>query len=48
VAFFFGEEVATVGDEEAEVAGAGLVDAGEIDLVQNAVADGEPDFAVLV
>jgi len=33
--FSSGEEVATVGDEEAEVAGAGLVDAGEIDLVQN-------------
>jgi hypothetical protein len=37
VAFLFGEELATVGDNESEIAGAGLVHAGKIDLIKNAM-----------
>jgi hypothetical protein len=48
VALFFGEEIAAVGDDESQVAGAGLVDAGKVDFVEDAVTQGEPDFAVLV
>ena len=33
MAFLFGEELTTVGDNQAEVAGAGLVDTGEIDFI---------------
>src|SRR5579859_2950839 len=45
IALFFGEEAVAVGDDEAEVAGAGLVDARIVDFVQDAVAEGEPDAA---
>lgn len=48
VALFFGEEVASVGDEETEVTGAGLIDPRKIDFVQDAVTNGEPDLTVLV
>ena len=48
VALLFGKEIAAVGDDESHVARAGLVDAGEVDFVQNAVTQREPDFAVLV
>jgi hypothetical protein len=48
VAFFLGKEIASVGDDQAQVAGASLVNAGKVDFVQNAVAGGEPDLAVLV
>jgi hypothetical protein len=37
VAFLFGEELATVGDNESEVSGAGLVHPGKIDLIENAM-----------
>ena len=46
--FFLGEEVPSVGDDEAEVASASLIDPREVNLIQNAVAGGEPDLAVLV
>jgi hypothetical protein len=45
VALFLGEEAGAVGDDQAEVADAGLVHAGVVDLVQDAVADGEPHAA---
>src|SRR5262249_46878867 len=45
VALLLGEEALTVGDDEAEIPGAGLVDAGIIDLVEDAVADREPNPA---
>ena len=48
VALLLGEEIVAVGDDESHVAGTGLVDAGKVNLVQNAVTQGEPDFAVLV
>jgi hypothetical protein len=37
MAFLFGEELTTIGDNQAEVAGAGLVHAGKIDLIENAM-----------
>ena len=46
IALFLGEIVAPIGDDEAEIAGAGVVDAGIIDLVEDAVAEGEPDPAL--
>ena len=45
VTLHLGEEARAVGDDQAEVANAGLIDARVIDLVENAVADGEPDAA---
>jgi hypothetical protein len=39
----FGNKILTVGYDEAQIACAGLVYAGVIDFVQNAVADSEPD-----
>src|SRR5579871_837488 len=45
VALLLGEEARAVGHDQAEVANAGLVDAGIIDLIEDAVADGEPDAA---
>ena len=45
VALFFGEIAVRPGDEKAEIAGAGGVDAGIVDLVENAVAEGEPQPA---
>ncbi len=46
--FLFGEVFASIRHDEAEVAGAGLVDAGEIDLVENAVTKREPNPAVKI
>src|ERR1700733_6919499 len=48
VAFFFREEIATIGDHESEVAGAGLVDPREIYFIDNSVTNGEPHLAMLV
>ena len=48
MAFLFGEKRAAVGDNQAEVAGTGLVHAGKIDLIENAMTQGEPDPAVQV
>jgi hypothetical protein len=45
VALLLGEEAGTVGDDEAEVTGAGLIDARIVDLVEDAVAEREPDAA---
>jgi hypothetical protein len=45
---FFGEEAMTVGDDQAEVAGAGLVHPGKINLIENAVTQREPNPAVEV
>ena len=48
VALLFGEKAGAVGDDQTLVAGASLVHAWEIDLVQDAMAQGEPYPAVLV
>ena len=45
IALLLGEETLSVRDDQAEVADAGLIDARIVDLVENAVADGEPDAA---
>src|SRR5208283_3760173 len=45
---FLGEEVAPIGDDEAQIAYARLVDSGEIDFIHDSVAEREPDLAVLV
>ena len=37
MALFFGEVAVTVSNDESEIAGAGLIDARKIDLVENAV-----------
>ena len=45
VAFFFAAEGFAVGEEEFHVAGLGAIDGGVVDLVEDAVGDGEPDAA---
>ena len=45
VALFLGEIAVRAGDDEAEIAGTGGVDARPVDLVQDAVAEREPDAA---
>ena len=45
VALLLGEEAIAVGDDQAEVARARLIDARIVDLVQDAVAEREPDAA---
>jgi hypothetical protein len=45
MAFLFGEELLTVGDYQAEVAGAGLIQPREIDLIENPVTQREPNPA---
>ena len=45
VALLLGEEAIVAGDDQAEVARAGLIDARIVDLVQDAVAEREPDAA---
>jgi len=42
MALLFGEKPAAIGDDQTEVASAGLIDAGKIDLIENAVAEREP------
>src|SRR5690349_8219108 len=42
---FFREIIAAIGDDEAEIAGAGIIDAWVINLVQDAVAERVPDAA---
>ena len=46
--FLFGKEFTTVGDDQAKVAGAGLIDSRIIDLVQDAVTERKPNLAVEV
>ena len=48
VALFFGEKIATVGDDKSHVAGASLIDSRKINFIENSVAQREPDFALLV
>ncbi len=48
MALFLGKKLMAVSDNQAEVAGAGLIHAGKIDFVENAVTQGEPDAAVEV
>jgi hypothetical protein len=48
MAFFLGEEFAPISNQESHIAGAGLIDAREIDFVENAVAQCEPNLTVLV
>ena len=45
VAAFFMEESLAIGDEELHVADLRAVDGGAVNLVEDAVRDGEPDFA---
>ena len=47
VALDLGEESIPVGDDEPEVANAGLVNTWIVDLIDDAVTDGEPDSATL-
>src|SRR5258708_21041491 len=44
--FIFREEVSAVGDNQAEVAGAGLVNTGKISLIEDAMTESEPNPAV--
>ena len=46
--FLFREEVAAIGHNESQVACAGLINAREVDLIEDPVTDGEPYFAVLI
>lgn len=46
MALLFGEKIAAVGDNEAEVASARLVDARVIDFIEDPVAESEPDTAM--
>ena len=46
MALLLRDETAAIGDDEAQVAGAGLVHAWIVDLVEDAVAHGEPDAAL--
>ena len=48
MSLLLGEESAAVGDNQAEVAGAGLIDSGEIDFIENAMTQREPNPAVEV
>ena len=43
-----GKKGLAIGDNEAEIARAGLIDPGKIHFIQNAVAQRKPDLAVLV
>ena len=47
VAFLLGEEIRSVRDDQPHVADAGLVDAGVIYLVEDSVAQREPDVALV-
>src|SRR6185437_12272067 len=46
MAFLFLEIIATIGNDEAEIARASIIDARVIDLIENAVAEGVPDAAL--
>src|SRR5258705_11793480 len=48
VAFFFGEVVSSVSDDQSEMAGARLIKAGKIEFIEDAMADGGPDAIMLV
>jgi len=45
VTLLLGEKAVRPADDQAEIAGAGVVDARIVDLVEDAVADREPDAA---
>src|SRR5437870_2353080 len=45
VTFLFREIAAATGDDEAEISRTGIVDTGIVDLVENAVAQSEPNAA---
>jgi len=45
VALFFVDEAGAIGDQQLHVASLGMVDGGVVDLVEDAVGDGEPDAA---
>lgn len=47
IAFFLGEKLRAVGDDQPHVADAGLINARVINLVKNAVAQREPDMALV-
>ena len=47
-ALFFGEIAGAVGDDQSQIAGAGLVHAWKVDFVQDAMAQSEPYPAVQV
>src|SRR3984957_11663521 len=47
VALLLGEEVCAVRDDQAHIADAGLIDAGVIYLVEDSVAQREPDAALV-
>jgi hypothetical protein len=47
ITLFLGEKVSAVGDNQTHVAGAGLVNARVVNLVENAVAQGEPNTALV-
>lgn len=40
-----GEEAVSIGDDQAKVSEAGLIDAGVVNLVEDAVAERKPDAA---
>jgi len=46
VPLFFGEKAGAIGNDQALVARAGLVYPREINLIQDAVAEGEPHATV--
>src|SRR5580700_2427991 len=48
MAFFFGEVACAVGDDQSHVTGASLVHTRVINFVQDAMAGGEPNPAVLI
>jgi hypothetical protein len=48
VPLFLRKELAAVSYDKSHVAGAGLIDSREVNLVENSVTNREPDFAVLV
>jgi hypothetical protein len=46
IAFLFGKEFRTIGNQQAEISGVRLVDVWEIDLVDNSVRQRKPDAAL--
>ena len=46
IAFLLGEKLRSVRDDQPHVADAGLVNAGVIDLIEDSVAQREPDVAL--
>src|SRR5690242_17882155 len=48
IPLFFGKEADSIAHQQSEVTGASLVDAGKINLIENAVTGGEPNPAMEV